>query len=103
MAASVNGTLIDPLTFHPDQAILVNRAQIADLTAGMVRVAWELQLAGEKDMWTRLENSPLQDLARAFAREAYIDFRTINIRHGRPALYSKPGSCPNAAGMKIAA
>ena len=73
-----NGALIDPLTFHPDQAILVNRAQIADLVASMVRIGWELQLAGEKDMWLRIEESPMEDLARAFAREAFIDFRTIS-------------------------
>jgi hypothetical protein len=73
-----SGALIDPLTFHPDQAILINRAQIADLTASMVRIAWELQLAGEKDMWARIENSAMEDLARAFAREAFLDFRTVN-------------------------
>jgi hypothetical protein len=72
------GALIDPLTFHPDQAILVNRVQIADLAASMVRVAWEMQLAGEKDMWARVENSSMEDLARAFAREAFMDFRTVN-------------------------
>jgi hypothetical protein len=73
-----NGALIDPLTFHPDQAVLINRAQIADMISSMVRIAWELQLAGEKDMWLRIENSPMEDLARAFAREAFLDFRTIN-------------------------
>ena len=51
---------------------------IADLMAGMVRIAWELQLAGEKDVWARIENSPLADLGRAFAREAFLDFRTVN-------------------------
>lgn len=44
----------------------------------MVRVAWELQLSGHKDVWQRLESSPLADLGRAFAREAFLDFRTIN-------------------------
>jgi hypothetical protein len=73
-----NGALLDPLTFHPDQAILVNRAQIADMNASMVRIAWELQLAGEKECWMRIEDSPLEDLARAFAREAFLDFRTIS-------------------------
>ena len=73
-----NGALIHPLTFHPDQAILVNRAQIADLAVSMVRVAWELQLAGEKEAWERIETGALADLARAFAREAFLDFRTLN-------------------------
>lgn len=73
-----NGALVHPLSFHPDQAILVNRAQVADLAASMVRIAWELQLAGEKDAWERIEFSPMADLARAFARESYLDFRTLN-------------------------
>jgi hypothetical protein len=82
-----NGALIDPLTFHPDQAILVNRAQIADLSASMVRIAWELQLAGEKDCWMRLESSALEDLARAFAREAFLDFRTVNNGTANSAVF----------------
>jgi hypothetical protein len=49
-----NGAQLHPLTFHPDQAILVNRAQIADLSVMMVRMAWELQLAGSKAAWERL-------------------------------------------------
>ncbi|GJL86267.1 MAG: hypothetical protein DHS20C02_20420 [Micavibrio sp.] len=72
------GALIHPLTFQPDNAVLVNRAQIADLTVAMVRGAWELQLSGHKDAWDRVENSPMGDVARAFAREAFLDFRTIN-------------------------
>lgn len=82
-----NGALIDPLTFHPDNAILINRAQIADLSASMVRIAWELQLAGEKDAWARLENSALEDLARAFAREAFLDFRTVNNGTANSAVF----------------
>jgi len=72
------GALIHPLTFQPDSAVLVNRAQIADLTVSMIRCAWEMQLSGVKAVWERIENSPLADLGRAFAREAYLDFRTIN-------------------------
>jgi hypothetical protein len=71
------GVLIHPLTFHPDQAILINRAQIADLTIAMIRVAWELQLAGRRDVWDFIENSSLADLGRAFAREAFVDFRSL--------------------------
>lgn len=72
------GVLLHPLTFHPDQAILINRAQQADLAAAMVRAGWELQLAGHKDVWQRIEHGPLADLGRAFAREAFVDFRTLN-------------------------
>lgn len=72
------GALINPLIFQPDNAILINRIQCADLNASMVRIAWEIQLGGEKSVWERLENSPMADLARAFAQEAFLDFRTIN-------------------------
>jgi hypothetical protein len=73
-----NGAGLHPLTFHPDHAILVHRAQTADLVISMIRVAWELQLAGDKGAWTFLENSQMADLARAFAREACVDFRALN-------------------------
>ncbi|MBP9049586.1 MAG: hypothetical protein KBC88_05115 [Alphaproteobacteria bacterium] len=73
-----NGAGLHPLAFHPDFAVLINRAQTADQVAAMVRVAWELQLSGEKSAWMRLENSPLSDLSRAFAREAISDFRSIH-------------------------
>lgn len=73
-----HGALLHPLTFHPDQAILVNRAQMADLAVFMVRVAWEWQLAGEKDPWEAVESGDMADLARALARECFADFRTLN-------------------------
>ena len=62
----------------PDQAILINRAQHADLSISMIRIAWELQLAEYKETWKRIENSSLADLGRAFAREAFVDFRSLN-------------------------
>jgi len=78
-----NGAGHHPLTYHPDEAVLVNRAQAADLVVAQIRAAWELQLAGEMDAWARLEQSQGCDLARAFAREALSDFRTLN--NGRAA------------------
>ena len=72
------GVLINPLLFQPENAILINRAQEADLVVSVIRTAWELQLAGLKEVWERVENSPMADLARAYAREAFMDFRTIN-------------------------
>jgi len=71
------GVMIHPLTFHPDQAILINRAQMADLSVTMVRTAWELQLAGDRAAWEYIESSPMTDLGRAFAREAFVDFRSL--------------------------
>ncbi len=81
------GALIHPLMFHPDNAVLVNRAQVADLVVSIIRVAWELQLSGEKDAWERVENSPMADLGRAFAREAFLDFRTINNGQASAAVF----------------
>ncbi|MFP4313074.1 MAG: DUF6782 family putative metallopeptidase [Alphaproteobacteria bacterium] len=72
------GALVNPLFFQPDNAILINRIQTADLTTSIIRVAWELQLSGYKKIWERVENSSMADLARAFAHEAFMDFRTIN-------------------------
>ncbi len=72
------GVLINPLLFQPENAILINRAQEADLVVSVIRTAWELQLAGIKDVWERVDNSPMADLSRAYAREAFMDFRTIN-------------------------
>lgn len=72
------GALINPLTFQPEHAVLVHRAQNADLIVSVIRVAWELQLAGLQNYWKRIENSAMADLGRAYAREAFMDFRTIN-------------------------
>ncbi len=72
-----HGAGLHPLALHPDFAVLINRAQTADLAVSMVRVAWELHLAGHKDAWARIEHSPSADLGRAFAREAITDFRSI--------------------------
>lgn len=72
-----NGALINPLTFHPDHAVFINRAQMADLSVAMVRAAWEMQLAGDRAAWDYIENSAMSDLGRAFAREALVDFRSL--------------------------
>lgn len=74
----IQGALIHPLAFHPDQAILVNRAQQADLDVAILRAAWEMQLSGIREPWERVESSSLADLTGTFAREAFMDFRTLN-------------------------
>ncbi|MBX2834323.1 MAG: hypothetical protein KTR28_05055 [Micavibrio sp.] len=81
------GALINPLTFHPDNAVLVHRAQSADLIVSVIRAAWELQLSGYKEAWEHIENSSMADLGRAFAREAYLDFRTINNGQAMAAVF----------------
>jgi hypothetical protein len=81
------GTLVHPLSFHPDHAILVNRAQLADLSVAVIRTAWELKLSDNKDFWFEVENSDLADLGRAFAREALVDFRTLNSGKASAAVF----------------
>jgi hypothetical protein len=81
------GAMLHPLTFNPDHGILINRAQRADLAVAMVRAAWEIQLSGEKSVWMRLESSSMGDLARAFAREAFVDFRTLNNGQASAAVF----------------
>lgn len=81
------GALIDALKFHPDNAILINRAQTADLSVSMIRTAWEIQLSGNRTIWERIETSTLADLGRAFAREAFLDFRTINNGRASAAVF----------------
>jgi hypothetical protein len=73
-----SGALVNPMHFHPENAVLINRIQAADLISATIRGAWELQLSGYKDAWKKIENSGYADLGRAFTREAYKDFRTIN-------------------------
>ena len=75
------GALVDPLLFHPDDAVIVARLQQADLAAAQVRMAWELHLTGDDSAWEIVENSTLHDMGRAVAREARSDFR--NLANGR--------------------
>lgn len=81
------GVLIHPMMFQPDNAVLVNRLLNADLAVSMVRAAWELQLSGFKKAWERIENSSLADLGRALAREAFLDFRTLNNGQASAAVF----------------
>lgn len=81
------GAGLHPLALHPDHAVLVHRAQCADLVLSMIRIAWELQLAGHKDAWARIENSQMKDLGRAFAREACVDFRSIHTGKAAAAAF----------------
>src|SRR6185369_10196831 len=53
------GALINPMSFEPDEAVLVNRAQQADAFMMSVRIAWELKLAGENEAWNFMAGSPM--------------------------------------------
>ncbi len=81
------GVMLHPLTFQPDESVVINRAQQADLAAFMMRVGWDLYLAGHKHVWHRIETSQLADLGRAFAREAFSDFRTLNSGQAAGAVF----------------
>lgn len=84
-----NGALVNPLSFEPDEAILVNRAQQADVLMVSVKVAWELRLAGEPEAWDFLTATPLADVSRIFEIKAQSDFRTLNNGEACRAAYDK--------------
>lgn len=84
-----HGALVNPLSFEPDEAILVNRAQAADALMISVRVAWELKLGGEQEMWNHLAGSPAGDVGRAFEVHAREDFRTLNNGAAARAAYDR--------------
>lgn len=84
-----NGALVNPLSFEPDEAILVNRAQQADVLMVSVKVAWELRLAGDPEAWDFLTATPLADVSRIFELKAQADFRTLNNGEASRAAYDK--------------
>lgn len=70
--------LQNPLKYEPEDAVLLNRVQQADLVTLMVRMAWELNLAGCTNAWDSLSSSNLYVIAHAFAHQARNDFRSLN-------------------------
>jgi len=83
------GHLFNPLKFNPDDAILVNRAQQADALMIAIRVAWELKLIGEKDMWNFMIGAPFADVTRTYEIHAQNDFRSLNDGRAGRAAYDK--------------
>lgn len=84
-----NGALVNPLSFEPDDAILVNRAQQADVLMIAIKTAWELKLAGEVEAWDYLIGSPMADISRSYEEKAKTDFRTLNDGEASRAAYDK--------------
>ncbi|MEZ0226209.1 MAG: DUF6782 family putative metallopeptidase [Alphaproteobacteria bacterium] len=84
-----HGALVNPLVYEPDEAILINRAQSADVLMIGVKIAWELKLAGETDAWDFLTASPLVDVTRTFEIKAQADFRTLANGEASRAAYDK--------------
>lgn len=88
-AQKTAGALVNPMSFEPDEAILVNRAQQADALMVSIKVAWELKLGGEQEAWDYLVGSPMSDVSRMFEIKAQSDFRTLNNGEAARAAYDK--------------
>jgi len=86
---SERGQLYNPLQFQPDEAILLNRAQQADTLMVSIRVAWELKLIGQNDMWNFMIGAPFADITRTFEIHAQKDFRSLNDGRAGRAAYDK--------------
>jgi hypothetical protein len=97
------GALINPMSFEPDEAVLVNRAQQADAYMMSVRIAWELKLINEAEAWNFLAGSPMGSVTRAFELCAQEDFRSLNNGEAPRAAYDKffEGSCTKSHDKRI--
>lgn len=73
-----NGTLLNPMDYEPDNAILLNRAEKADALVFSIKAAWELNLAGESDAWDYMLASPIGTIVKTFEKEVREDFRKFN-------------------------
>lgn len=85
----ISGTAIHPLHFSPEEAVLLNRIQQADLAVSGIRTAWEMNLSGDKSAWARILTLSSYDLATGFAREAIADFRALNNGHASHAAFER--------------
>jgi hypothetical protein len=97
------GALVNPMSFEPDEAVLVNRAQQADAFMLSVKIAWELKLVGEPEAWDFMAGSPMGGITRAFELRAQEDFRSLNNGEAPRAAYDKffEGSCTKAHDKRI--
>lgn len=84
-----NGAFYNPMSFEPDDAILVNRAQQADAFIMSVKIAWELKLLGEAEAWNYMVGSPYVGVTRTFETLAQDDFRSLNNGEAARAAYDK--------------
>lgn len=83
------GTLINPLRFQPEDAILVNRLLQADRAVVQIEMAWEMNLAGHKEAWTAFITANGYDLCSVYAIEAMTDFRAIKSGLAARAAFEK--------------
>lgn len=85
----LKGAAIHPLHFAPEEAILLNRIQVADLAVTALRAAWEMKLAGHDGVWSRMLTGSSYDIAQSFAREAIADFRALASGAASNAAFEK--------------
>lgn len=83
------GILINPTKFQPDDAILVNRLFAADQAIVQMEMAWELNLAGHKDIWAEFIAMSGFDLCTTYAVEAMTNFRSIKSGLAARATFEK--------------
>lgn len=83
------GILINPLSFQPEEAILINRLFEADLDVTKISYLWDLKLSGNSDVWTMAMNGSDYDLCSAYAMEAMTDFRSIKSGLAARATFEK--------------
>jgi hypothetical protein len=98
-----NGALVNPMCFEPDEAVLVNRAQQADVFMMSVKIAWELKLVNESEAWDSMIGSPVAPVTRVFEMRAQQDFRSLNNGEAARAAYDKffEGSCTKMHDKRI--
>jgi len=83
------GALVNPMSFEPEEAVLINRAQQADALMVSIKVAWELKLLGEQEAWGFMVGSPMGNVTAAFESHAQKDFRTLNNGEASRAAYDR--------------
>jgi hypothetical protein len=85
----LNGALIHPLHFQPEDAVVINRVQKADLDIIKIRTAWECHLSGESKAWEAILSSHLSDMAYTLVQEIKNDFRSLNNGWAMQHLFEK--------------
>lgn len=83
------GALVNPLVFQPDDAIIINRAQAADMCVAQIRMAWELHLEGFDDAWEAVSASGLGDIAHIYVKDSRRDFRNLNNGYASQTAFEK--------------
>lgn len=83
---SMDGDILYPLSYLPDDAVLMNRILEADCRVLAIWIAWELKLQSETDMWEHIIQSDDATMAVAFAEKAKKNF--MNLDSGEAARAS---------------